>query len=175
VRGASSRARAIRRRRCSSVAGCCSGRRSASSARFEALLARHPDRNLLVVLDNSDTSIRLGRWLLREHPTRIAAIYLRETVTFEAPPGLTPFVTAFDIARHEHAAGRLTAADARRVADAILAARSDADVIPTYAQCPTAPASCATAEPDLHDQCERLRERVQHACARRRGTGTTGR
>lgn len=135
--------------------------------RIEQLLAEHDDRRFVFVLDNSATSVRLAQGLLQAHPSRIAAIYLRETVKRDLPPGVMPFLTAFDIAAHEFAAGRLTASETTRVADAILAERDTNRVIPLYSYCPTTLPACALPDPGAMRQCDRVRERVLTICAAR--------
>jgi hypothetical protein len=135
--------------------------------RIAALLAQHPSRRVVFVFDNSDTSIALGRDLLADHGARVAAIYLRETVAREHPPGVTPFLTAFDIAAHEFAAGRLSADDAVRVAAALLAASDPRHVVPNYAHCPTSLPRCDERDRTLQQQCARVRERVLTICASR--------
>lgn len=65
-------------------------------ARIEWLLTRHAGQRFIFVLDNSPTSVRLSQRLLTSHPSRIAAVYLRETVRRELPAGATPFLTAFE-------------------------------------------------------------------------------
>lgn len=141
-------------------------------ARIEALLSRHAGRRFVFVLDNSPTSVRLGRRLLRAHAPRVASIYLRETVRRELPRGLTPFHTAFDIAAREFELGRLTAGDVARVTEAVLAASDPEHVIPSYSHCPTALPSCARGDAEVLRQCERVRARISAICrARQRPAG----
>lgn len=137
-------------------------------ARIERLLSAHPDRRFVFVFDNSPTSVRLSQGLLQAHPTRIAAVYLRETVKRDLPSRVIPFITAFDIAAREFTAGRITAIDTARVAEAILAERDANQVIPGYSYCPVTSPPCAFRNADVADQCRRVREHVQRICAARR-------
>lgn len=136
-------------------------------ARIEWLLSRHAGQRFIFVLDDSPTSVRLSRRLLTSHPSRIAAVYLRETVRRELPAGATPFLTAFDIAASELAAGRITSSAAARVAEAVLAASDPHHLIPTYSYCPATRPACSRGEAAVAPQCERVRALVLTICAAR--------
>jgi hypothetical protein len=135
--------------------------------RIAALLAQDPSRRVVFVFDNSDTSVALSHDLLADHGARVAAIYLRETVARDHPRGVTPFVTAFDIAAHEVAAGRLNADDASRVAEAVLVEADPRRVIPDYSHCPASLPPCELREARMRRQCDRVRDRVLKICAGR--------
>lgn len=140
-------------------------------ARIEHLLSIHGGRRFVFVFDNSPTSVRLSRRLLEGHPSRVAAVYLRETVKVDLPAGVVPFITAFDIAENEFVAGRISAADTAQVAEAILAQADPDKVIPGYSHCPRALPPCPVGDVEVARQCERVRAQVLAICAARSRRG----
>ena len=91
---------------------------------------------------------------------QVLAIYIRRVAgDKKLPAGSIPFVTAYDIARHELAAGRLTEDQVKAVGESVFAA-DDKSLLPSFHQCPKRSAPDA----DLGAKIER---RIASICAAR--------
>ena len=134
-------------------------------ARIGGLLATHPQRKFIAVLDNSDASVELAELLRRQFPDRFAAIYLRATVKRGLPAGTTGFITAYEIAAHEFQAGRMTREHVERVARAIIDETVDERLVPPYAHCPGDFDPCTGTESTIERVCADVRAKVARLCA----------
>ena len=135
------------------------------AARIRAILSAHPDRDFILVLDNSPTSARLVETLRKEFSKRLIAVYQRTTVEREPPRGATSFITAFDIAIHELRAGRMTLDELEEVASAIVNEASGENIVPGYAYCPRDFDPCSPAVQGAEATCARVRARIAAVCA----------
>lgn len=71
------------------------------------IIERLPYRDYIVIFDNSNASIGLATRLAKEFPGKIKTVYLRRVVEKATPKNAVSFFSAFDIAMHEFAEGRL--------------------------------------------------------------------
>lgn len=135
------------------------------------LLAAPKEEPFVFIFDNSDPSLAIAEHLQKEFPTRIAAIYLRQTVFRSMPAGTKTFITAWDIAIQENAAHRLTTAVAQTVVEDLLEEKNFERIIPTFAYCPKQYSPCDKAAPEFQARCQSLTQalaaKITQACIRR--------
>jgi phosphatidate phosphatase APP1 len=139
--------------------------------RFDEIIAQQTaqqaDRHFIFVFDNSNTSLDLSERLLRERASAVSAIYIRETLKRDHLADTITFITAFEIAAHEYAVGRMTEAEVAQVASAIVREQRPTRVVPDYAYCPFDFDPCPSAKPALADSCASVRTKVVGICKSR--------
>lgn len=134
--------------------------------RIKEIIAERPDRNFIVIFDNSDASLELANSLSTLYPKEIKAIYLRQVVNKKLPQSATSFYTAFDIALSEYTAGRMTMDEVVEVAAAILLEKNPNMLFPSYAFCPISYSPC-DQKFEKQDLCLKIEEHVQTICLNR--------
>jgi len=87
-----------------------------------ALLQACPTQVILIGDDSERDPELFLEAAANARPGQVAAIYIRRNVHQPLPANIIGFATAFDLALHEHAAGRLELPQVVRVAEAVIAA-----------------------------------------------------
>jgi hypothetical protein len=132
-----------------------------------AILKANADRHAVVVMDNSRDSNAIAARLRPEFGSRIAAVYLRETVEGSGAESAVLFTTAYDIAVAEFKAARLERVDVEAVAHAISIEPDESRIIPRFSYCPREYYPCiAMHEGDVRS-CSVVREKVRSICRAR--------
>ena len=88
--------------------------------KIKGVLKEKPDRQFIIIFDNSDASIDLAEEINRQFPKKVVAVYLRQVQNKKLPSRVTGFYTAFDIAAKEYEGGRLSSKDVYKVGQSIL-------------------------------------------------------
>jgi hypothetical protein len=135
-------------------------------AAINAILQRNPERTFIAIFDESEASLRLADSLNSRFSTKFQAVYLRQINEQATPTSAILFWTAFDIAINEFAAGRLSAEDVLRVADAILAESHVENIFPPYSRCPTNDEVCRPGTA-LSALCNKVQTHVRTLCLAR--------
>lgn len=130
----------------------------------QQVISQQPNRKFIVIFDNSDPSLDLAESIHSAFADRVEAIYLRSVVAKTVPSGATLFYTAFDIALNEYQSQRLSAAEVRRVASAILRERERKNLFPSYSICPRDYNPCQDADAEINEVCEQVRTHVLNFC-----------
>jgi len=87
-----------------------------------AVLAACPTQAILIGDDTEHDPQLFLEAATNARPGQVAAIYIRQNVHQPLPADVVGFATAFDLALHEHVAGRLDLPQVVRVAEAVIAA-----------------------------------------------------
>ena len=87
-----------------------------------AVLAACPTQAILIGDDTEHDPQLFLEAATHARPGQVAAIYIRQNVHQPLPADVVGFATAFDLALHEHVAGRLDVPQVVRVAEAVIAA-----------------------------------------------------
>jgi phosphatidate phosphatase APP1 len=130
-------------------------------ARMETLIREKPDRQFIVIFDNSPPSLAMVKTLYERFPGRIRTVYLHQILERENPEGATPYRTAFDVALNEHRLGRLSLAEINEVAEAILKETRFEKLVPAYAFFPQKEDSCETALAEARGLCHKVRDHLK--------------
>lgn len=125
-----------------------------------------PNRNFIMILDNSDASLEFAKKLKILFPHKISAIYLRQVIKKKTPENTIPFYTAFDIAIHEYTAGRMTYEQVIQIAQVVLNESNHEMILPSYVSCPTPSSLCEISLEEI-SLCEKMRKHLQLICSSR--------
>ena len=131
-------------------------------------IALQADQKFIFVFDNSNASLDLGEKLLRENAANVTAIYVRESLKGNRLANTIPIITAFEVAAHEFAAGRMTKDEVGQVASAIVREQKSTRIVPDYAYCPFDYDPCGEVRAPLLDICVSVRTKVGGICEARR-------
>ena len=137
--------------------------------RLGALAAASP-RPVILVGDDTERDPELFLEVAAaQAPGRVAAIYIRRNLHRDLPEGVIPFVTAFDVAVHEVAAGRLSAEAAVRVGEATLTGAGDQGrrLYPPFYRCPTPAPVVNVRSAALAAMGARIRQLTETVCQAR--------
>lgn len=133
-------------------------------SRIQKILARYPERQFIVIFDNSQASLEISEKLVREYKTRISELYLRQVVLRELPSKIVPFFTAFDIAINEYRSNHISKNDLETVANAILNESIAEKIIPAYAYCPKEYNPCPSGSQDIVNLCGSVKNKILKIC-----------
>ena len=132
-------------------------------ARVQELIGQN-DEPLIIILDNSDTSLAFAQELMQKHSARIARIYLRQTRKKDVPSGMIAFVTPLEIAFHELRNGNLSNKDLRQLLIELENEKDDEKLIPSWSYCPVNFEPC---QGGLFKSCAKFTDRIKSMCLNR--------
>lgn len=95
-------------------------------------IAAECEESLLLFGDDTEYDPEIFASFSERHPQRILAAYVHTVRGRQIPKGQIPFFTAFDVACHEAAAGRLSPEQVRHVGEAMLRAKKPTRLIPRF-------------------------------------------
>ncbi|MCM2278738.1 MAG: DUF2183 domain-containing protein [Oligoflexia bacterium] len=103
-----------------------------------AISESEPSARFLLIGDDTERDPETYAEVMRRHPDRIAAVYIRKIRGRASLPGQLPFYTAMDIALREFDAGRLDLGGVLRVAQDLVSDRRppEENLLPDFAACP---------------------------------------
>lgn len=87
---------------------------------------------VILVGDDTEHDPEIFAKIKEHYPERVLAVYIRKVKARDLPSGISGFYTAFDIACHEHAAGRLNSEQVLRVGEALLTGKKLSWLIPKF-------------------------------------------
>ncbi|MFT6632322.1 MAG: hypothetical protein ACJAS4_002285 [Bacteriovoracaceae bacterium] len=94
------------------------------------------DDNLVLIGDDVEIDHEVYTQIRAENPNRVAAIYIHKVKNKKLPVKVNGFFTAYDIARMEYQAGRMSLLQALTIGKNILLTRDFFEVIPDFSYCP---------------------------------------
>ena len=94
------------------------------------------DDNLVLIGDDVEIDHEVYTQIRAENPDRVAAIYIHKVKNKKLPVKVKGFFTAYDIARMEYQAGRMSLLQALTIGKNILLTKDFSDVIPDFSYCP---------------------------------------
>jgi hypothetical protein len=121
-------------------------------------------RQLILVKDNSETSIALGEELKSKYGERLLHFYARVTSPREIPAWATPYFTPLDIALSEYRNGRLAEKDVSELLGHLLEEKNLNFIIPEWSYCPVEYAPCGAVR---ITGCHDFQQRVRTQCRAR--------
>lgn len=126
-----------------------------------ARLYESSTETFILIGDDTEADPEVYADFAAKKPGQILAIYIRRVTGRPLPAGSIPFVTAYDVARNEVAAGRMTEEHAKAVGEAVLRA-SDKQLLPRFHECPA-------GSPNGPQPAEgvRINRRIAKLCAAR--------
>lgn len=86
--------------------------------------------------DDVEKDPEIFREIQLKHPTKVLAAYAHQVKNRKLPEGITPYFTSYDLALHEHMAGRLPMSSLERVLAEIISASDLKRTFPGFAHCP---------------------------------------
>jgi hypothetical protein len=92
--------------------------------------------SLILIGDDVEIDQEVYAQIRAENPNRIKAIYIHKVKNKELPIKVKGYYTAFDIARFEYLAGRMSLLQALSIGKDILLTKNFSRVIPGFAYCP---------------------------------------
>jgi phosphatidate phosphatase APP1 len=104
--------------------------------RVEKVLEENPSAQLILMGDNTDEDDEVYQAIQKKYPSRIAAIYMHKVKDEVMKPGQQIWISVFDIANYELAAGRMTVSEVVEVFEAVMKGE-DKRIIPNKLYCPT--------------------------------------
>ncbi len=134
--------------------------------KIKEIIKVKPNRQFIVVFDNSEASLKLVETLRAEFSRNISAIYLRQVVNKDVPKGGTAFFTAFDIALNEFKSQRLNMTEVISIGNVVATEKISENIIPSYAFCHTDYNPCLELAPDLIEICVKVKKRINEICNR---------
>jgi phosphatidate phosphatase APP1 len=124
-------------------------------ARLEELLAANPDRTFILVGDDGQADPETLSGFADAHPGKVLAVYIHRILARKVPASVTTYNTAFELALHEFAAGRITEADAAEVGHAVLATKAKR-IFPDFVECPRTIAYPTSSEIEASSELKAL-------------------
>ena len=94
------------------------------------------DDNLVLIGDDVEIDHEVYTQIRAENPDRVTAIYIHKVKNKKLPVKVKGFFTAYDIARMEYQAGRMSLLQALTIGKNILLTKDFSDVIPDFSYCP---------------------------------------
>ncbi len=133
-------------------------------AKIHEIVAERPDRNFIVIFDNSGPSLTMVDTLKKEFGDKILAVYLHEVVAKKNPEAATRYYSAFDIALNEYRAGRMFPDELREVGAAIVKEKNVNLIFPAYAVCPVDYNPCKDLTGEVFETCSQVKEHIAALC-----------